>query len=75
MTQTSLGGVSNSSSKVFSNAKGSIALVNYGKLQGAISSYDFNMQNSNSSNNKNNTNNTNNVQSTWSGTYTENKIW
>lgn len=79
MTQTSLGGISNSASKVFTNAKANMALVNYGKIQGAISTYDFNAQNSYNQNSSFTTNvnsNTNFINSgVWSGTYSENKIW
>ena len=35
MPQTSLGAVSNSASKAFTNAKGSMALVNFGKIHGS----------------------------------------
>ena len=50
MPQTSLGGISNSASKAFTNAKGSMAMVNFGKINGSQSMYEFNMQNSNNQN-------------------------
>lgn len=85
MTQTSLGGVSNSASKVFTNPKGNIALVNYGRVTGSISQYDFDAINTNnqitnistniSNNNNNNTNYTAVSNQTWSGTYNNNIIW
>ena len=41
MTLTAPGGISNSSSRPFSNLFGRIAMDNYNILQGSISSYDF----------------------------------
>lgn len=50
MPLTSLGRVSNSSSKAFTNAKGSIANVNYGKIVGSYDNNDvaFNVAKANS---------------------------
>ena len=47
MTLTSLGRVSNSSSRNFTNAKGAMATVNYGKLVGAYDNNDgiFSLEN------------------------------
>jgi hypothetical protein len=39
MARTSLGGVSNSASKQYSNARGTISLVNYGKITGSADNY------------------------------------
>lgn len=44
MALTAPGGISNSSSRPFSNLFGRIAMDNYNILQGSISSYDFNSQ-------------------------------
>jgi hypothetical protein len=41
MALTAPGGISNSSSRPFSNLFGRIAMDNYNILQGSISSYDF----------------------------------
>ena len=76
MPQTSLGGVSNSASKAFTNAKGNMALVNFGKIHGSQNQYDFDSQNNqltNTSTNINTLKRTN--QSVWSGTYNENLIY
>lgn len=73
MPQTSLGGVSNSTSKVFTNAKGAMAIVNFGKIHGSQSIYEFNMQNSNGQNSNGSSNSTNKV--VWSGSYNENIIY
>ena len=78
MPQTSLGGVSNSASKAFTNAKGNMALVNFGKIHGSQSIYEFNAQNSNNQivNNSTNVNNFNsNNRSVWSGSYNKNIIF
>lgn len=50
MPQTSLGRVSNSSSKSFTNAKGAMANVNYGKIVGSYDNNDisFKIQQQNS---------------------------
>lgn len=45
MTLTSLGRVTNSSSRNFTNAKGAMATVNYGKLVGAYDNNDINYAN------------------------------
>ena len=39
MANTSLGRVTNSGSRVYTNAKGAISLVNYGKLYGSLDNY------------------------------------
>jgi len=41
MANTSLGGVSNSGSRVFTNAKSTISLINYGKIIGSVDNYQF----------------------------------
>lgn len=50
MPLTSLGRVSNSASRNFTNAKGTIAIVNYGKIIGSYDNADvaFNVQQINS---------------------------
>ena len=78
MPQTSLGGVSNSASKAFTNAKGNMALVNFGKIQGSQNQFDFDSQNqnnqiTNTSTNINTSKRTN--QSVWSGSYNKNIIY
>lgn len=78
MPLTSLGGVSNSASKAFTNAKGNMALVNFGKIYGSQNQYDFDTQNknnqlTNTSTNINTSTTTN--QSVWSGTYNRNIIY
>jgi hypothetical protein len=70
MPQTSPGGVSNSSSKAFTNNRASIALVNYGKLYGSVDTFVFNANNQNTNNQPKFIN-----KSLWSGTYNENKIY
>lgn len=77
MPQTSLGGVSNSASKAFTNAKGNMALVNFGKIQGSQNQYDFDSQNQNNlSTNSNNINTSKSSnQSVWSGTYNKKIIY
>lgn len=74
MPQTSLGGVSNSASKAFTNAKGNMALVNYGKIHGAQSIYEFNMENLNNQP-INNRPKRINIQTLWSGSYTKKIIY
>lgn len=75
MPLTSLGGVSNSASKAFTNAKGNIALVNFGKIHGSQSTYDFNTQNYNNSNSSNPIVPSKTNKSVWSGSYNENIIY
>lgn len=77
MPQTSLGGVSNSASKAFTNAKGNMALVNYGKIYGSQNQYDFDSQNKNNqlTNTTNNINSKRSNLSVWSGKYSENIIY
>ena len=77
MPQTSLGGVSNSASKAFTNAKGNMALVNYGKIYGSQNQYDFDSQNKNNqlTNTTNNINSKHSNRSVWSGKYSENIIY
>lgn len=41
MPQTSLGRVSNSASRSFTNSKGAMASVNYGKIVGSYDNYDL----------------------------------
>lgn len=41
MPLTSLGRVSNSSSRAFTNAKGAIANVNYGRIVGSYNNYEI----------------------------------
>ena len=77
MPQTSLGCVSNSASKAFTNAKGNMALVNYGKIYGSQNQYDFDSQNKNNqlTNTTNNINSKRSNLSVWSGKYSENIIY
>ena len=77
MPQTSLGGVSNSASKAFTNAKGNMALVNYGKIYGSQNQFDFDSQNKNNqlTNTTNNINSKRSNLSVWSGKYSENIIY
>jgi hypothetical protein len=84
MAQTSLGGVSNSASKAFTNAKGNMALVNFGKIHGSQNQFDFDMKNQNNqtintfTNTFTNTNTNTKIfsnQSIWSGTYNKNIIY
>jgi hypothetical protein len=75
MPQTSLGGVSNSASKTFTNAKGSMAMVNFGKIIGSQSMYEFNMQNSNSQNSSGPIIPSGTNKTLWSGTYNDNIIY
>jgi hypothetical protein len=76
MPQTSLGGVSNSASKAFTNAKGNMALVNFGKIHGSQSIYEFNAQNSINQNTLKNINTLKSIkQSVWSGSYNKNIIY
>lgn len=76
MPLTSLGGVSNSASKAFTNAKGNMSLVNFGKIHGSQNQYDFDAQNSNNKIKNTYTNKSKPTnQSLWSGTYNENIIY
>ncbi len=50
MTLTSLGGVTNSASVTFTNAKAHISLVNYGRVTGSIDTYQYNLNLANQSN-------------------------
>ena len=75
MPQTSLGGVSNSASKAFTNAKGNMAKVNFGKINGSQSIYEFNMQNTNTQNSTNSFTTSETNKSVWSGSYNEKIIY
>jgi hypothetical protein len=75
MPQTSLGGVSNSASKAFTNAKGNMAKVNFGKINGSQSIYEFNMQNTNTENSYNQVNPSGTNKTVWSGSYNKNIIY
>lgn len=48
MPLTSLGRVSNSSSRAFTNARGTIANVNYGRIVGSYDNFDVNYNNAQS---------------------------
>ena len=75
MPQTSLGGVSNSASKAFTNAKGNMALVNFGKIHGSQNQFDFDMKNKNNQTTNTSQNTISSNQTIWSGTYNENIIY
>ena len=75
MPQTSLGGVSNSASKAFTNAKGNMALVNFGKIHGSQNQFDFDMKNKNNQTTTTSQNTISSNQTIWSGTYNENIIY
>ena len=63
MTLTSLGGVSNSASVTFTNAKAIISLVNYGRIVGSIDTYQYNLNSSNQTSTNNSNSSTNNSNS------------